>query len=579
MLIEHIYASILCDYASFWAIRDIPLITLSTSLLCMIFCIIPSKKSALFIWLCFVVAISPLCILSLSNQAIHLYDVYAYISFWAGVTGLLIAVIRITKIRLLRHILSFITAFTLLIPAICLWSYFIITHSWIKSSTILAISQTNFHEAVNYLQLHSSISLCFPFILLIGALIYFIKFCRTGKTFAFASHKHKWLSVIILSFPSLFLVYSCNENLFTDIYTGSRQYLKSYHQYILQKDIRQSQIKVLSSRAENLPASGVYVLVIGESENKLHMGAYGYPRDTTPWLSTIKSHDNVVLFNNAYSCYSQTVQVLTYALSAKNQYNSIPLEKAPSIIEAARAAGYDTVWISNQMQFGVYDTPVSYIASSADKAFWLNNYIGNASGTRIQTSAYDEIVLHGLDELPSSDHALIIIHLMGSHFVYDERYPRNYDVYRDGNGLTNSYDSTILYNDYVLSKIYNTVKTFPHFQALIYFSDHGEGIDDGLTHDAVNFIYPMTYTPMYVIFSQDYMNKHPAIYQALKNHRDAYFTNDLIFNTTISIMGIQIPEIYEPENDITSTTYDDRPERFLTMYGTKRIVDDPREKP
>lgn len=577
MLTEHIYASILCDYSSFLAIRDIPLITLSTSLLCTIFCIIPSNKASSFLLLFLGAAISPLCILSLSNQPIHLYDAYAYIGFWTGITGLFIVAIRITKNHLKRNLIFFINVCILLIPAICLWTYFYLTHSWIKSSTILAISQTNFHEAANYIYLHYSIFLSL-LVFLIGVFFYFLIFCLKGKTFTFVSSKHKWPAIIILLFPSSFLIYACSENLFTDIYNDSRHYLESYKQYILQKDIRQSQIKVLSSQTESLPASGVYVLVIGESENKLHMGAYGYPRDTTPWLSNIKSHDNVVLFNNAYSCYSQTVQVLTYALTAKNQYNFVSLEKAPSIIEAARAAGYDTVWISNQMQFGIYDTPVSYIASSADKTFWLNNYIGNASGTRIQTSSYDEIVLHGLDEIPNSDHALIIIHLMGSHFVYDERYPKNYDIYRGGNALINCYDSTILYNDYVVSKIYNTVKDFPKFQALIYFSDHGEGIDNGLTHDAVNFIYPMTYTPMYMIFSQDYMNKHPAIYQTLRNHRDTYFTNDLIFNTTMSIMGIQIPEFYEPENDITSTAYNDRPERFLTMYGTKRIVDDPRKK-
>lgn len=574
LLMEHIYASILYNGSNFSALRDIPLITLSTDLICLLLCVIPSKKTTFLTGSCLLTAISSLCIFPLSDQPIHLYDIYAYIGFWTEIAGLFIAAAEILQNRLLRNLLTIASIFILFIPAICLWSYFRITHSWIKSSTILAICQTNFQEGLNYISLHSSsfLLLLILIIFLTGICIWFLKFDIEENAFVAKGPRTKWFSIISLSFAGIFLIYSCRENLFTDIYTDSKYYLDSYKQYILQKDLRQSQMQSLAAQLETKPASGVYVLVIGESENKLHMGAYGYSRDTTPWLSSIKNDDNVLLFKNAFSCYSQTVQVLAYALTAKNQYNSIPLEKAPSIIESAHAAGYDTVWISNQMQFGIYDTPTSYIAASADKTLWLNNCIGNTSGTRIQTSAYDESVIQGLKQLQPSDHLVIVIHLMGNHFPYNERYPRSYELYHGRNNTIDSYDNSILYNDYVVSKIYNTVKTFPHFQAMLYFSDHGEGIDNGFTHDAVNFIPPMTYTPMYVIFSPDYMINHSDIYHTLKSHRDDYFTNDLIYNAAMGIMDIQIPSFYEPENDITSAAYDSRPERFLTMYGTKKIA-------
>lgn len=35
------------------------------------------------------------------------------------------------------------------------------------------------------------------------------------------------------------------------------------------------------------------------------------------------------------------------------------LEDAYSIIEIAKAAGYDTWWISNQLKYGAYDTPIA----------------------------------------------------------------------------------------------------------------------------------------------------------------------------------------------------------------------------
>lgn len=80
---------------------------------------------------------------------------------------------------------------------------------------------------------------------------------------------------------------------------------------------------------------------------------------------------------------------------------------------------------------------------------------------------------------------------------------------------------------------------------------------------------------MYMIFSQEYINNHAHTFDVLKAHKANYFTNDLIFNALMGIMDIRIPEFYEPENDITSAKYDSRPERFLTMYGSKKIIDDP----
>lgn len=450
-----------------------------------------------------------------------------------------------------------------------------ITGSWIKTSTILAISQTNFYEAINYLKMHNMLPVLMAGAIFTFVSVYFIEAWADMKSQLFTSAFAKWISIILLLTSSISLLYTCRENLFTDIYIDSKNYLESYKQYNLQREKRQSKMNSLLSTLKEQPGGGVYVLVIGESENRLHMGAYGYPRDTTPWLSSIKDKSHVILFDHAYSCYTQTVPVLTYALTAKNQYNTIPLEKAPSLLEAAHAAGFDTVWISNQMQFGMYDTPISYIASTADKALWMNSYIGNESGTRIKTSDYDEIVLKGIKQIHPSSHMLIVIHLMGNHFIYKERYPSSYNVYQGGNSFIDTYDNSILYNDHVVSEIYNTVSHIPHFQSFIYFSDHGEGVDYGLTHDAVNFKYPITYIPLYMIFSQEYIDNHPHTFDTLKVHQNADFTNDLMFNALMGIMGIQIPEFNQPENDLTSSKYDNRPERFLTMYGAKRIIDDP----
>lgn len=574
ILAEHIYAAELCNNYFFSALKGIPFISCSTAFIILMMCIMPSPKSIFFLCSCFFFSISSLCILPLSHQPIHVYEVYIYIGFFAGIAGLLLVSISMVKPLILRFLLNSAGVLCLIGPALCLWIYYFITGSWIKTSTVLAISQTNFYEAINYLKMYNLLPVLMFGIVLAFFSIHSIKARANMKFHLFTSVYAKWITIVLLLTSSIFLLYTCRENLFTDIYIDSKNYLESYQQYNLQRTMRQSKMNSLLSALKEQSGPGVYVLVIGESESRLHMGAYGYPRGTTPWLSSIKDKSHVILFDHAYSCYTQTVPVLTYALTAKNQYNTIPLEKAPSLLEAAHAAGFDTVWISNQMQFGMYDTPISYIASTADKALWMNSYIGNESGTRIKTSDYDEIVLKGLKQIQPSSHMLIVIHLMGNHFIYKERYPSSYNVYQGGNSFIDTYDNSILYNDHVVSEIYNTVSHIPHFQAFIYFSDHGEGIDYGLTHDAVNFKYPITYIPMYMIFSQEYINNRPDAFDTLKAHKNDDFTNDLMFSALMGIMGIQIPEFNQPENDLASSKYDSRPERFLTMYGTKRIIDD-----
>lgn len=93
----------------------------------------------------------------------------------------------------------------------------------------------------------------------------------------------------------------------------------------------------------------------------------------------MKNQHGFLLFDNAYSCHSHTVPVLTYALTAKNQYNTLPLEQAASIIEIAQAADFHTVWISNQVKYGAWDTPVSVIADQSQTQYWLNGHLGETT--------------------------------------------------------------------------------------------------------------------------------------------------------------------------------------------------------
>ena len=82
--------------------------------------------------------------------------------------------------------------------------------------------------------------------------------------------------------------------------------------FLPKKNARQKILGSLKSLPKN--AAGVYVLVIGESQSKGHMSAYGYHRPTTPCFNQSKTSMALLLFDNAYSCHSHTVPVLSLML-------------------------------------------------------------------------------------------------------------------------------------------------------------------------------------------------------------------------------------------------------------------------
>lgn len=305
--------------------------------------------------------------------------------------------------------------------------------------------------------------------------------------------------------------------------------------------------------------SGLFVFVIGESHTRDRMTAYGpQEHETTPWLKDMRSDRNFILFDKAYTSYVATVSALTYALTAKNQYNDISYDDSPSIVEVVRASGYETYWLSNQSKISPWSTPISIISSNADHHVWLGE-------------TYDgELLKH----LPTQDGkpTVIFIHLVGSHTDYPNRYPPEYKFW-DEQDRTNAYDNSLRYNDWVLSQLYEAFKARPDFQVMIYMADHGE--NPKLGHRPAHFTWDMARIPLWFAMSDDFVKKHPQIVAALKENAVKPFTNDMMFDSLCGVFGLKEWPFYNPKNDISSFTYDRPVSELRTMYGDIRIDSDP----
>ncbi len=375
-------------------------------------------------------------------------------------------------------------------------------------------------------------------------------------------------SLVFFILCSLGLLYRTRENVLTGPVYDAKTYLKGQEEFRKKRAERKQAMEEIASSME-WRDPGVYVIVIGESATRDHFGAYGYGRDTTPWLSSVLQDENLCLFSKAYTCFPTTDQALSYALTAKNQYNEKPLETAPSLLEVVRAAGGHTAWLSNQARFGAYEAPVTVIADEAEQQVWTNSYSDLS-----RMAFYDEILADRLKGIEIQDRMVIVVHLMGSHNSYINRYPSTFKRFSGGARRMDEYDNSILYTDAVLKKLWETAQTLPNFRAMVYLSDHGEGIDEGRMHSATDFSWGMVRIPFFAFFSPSFSKEKPEIFKQVFRAKDKVFTIDLLFNFMLGLIGIRPEGLYEPENDCTAASYDTNEERFRTLLGKKSVAED-----
>ena len=520
-----------------------------------------TSEKPLFLALPFLVSVSTYLIFLLAQECIPPWQLYAAIGFHTALFILGVVPGLFLSSPKWKRVYFFILFFIYLLPTALLWTYFSISHSWPVPDTIIAILQTNGTEAWGYITDHLPL-LTIPALLLYVLCIYLlaskIPFAALNLTI------HHVFSCSLLCLASLALAFISLDNPLLLLMHDANAQIQQYQKF---KELQTAKQSIPIPAITSSPNNGLFVLVIGESQNRSHMSAYGYNRDTTPWLQSKESDTHFIRFHQPYSCFVQTVQSLSYALTNKNQYNEMPLEKAVTLIEAAKAAGYDTYWISNQTRYGVWDSPTTVIATGCDHQIWVNQNAGNTGFTNF----YDGKIVSYISQISPQKKTLVIVHLIGNHRPYMLRYPSDYSLYHSNDKNVDFYDNSIRYNDAVMKQLYETLQKNEDFQAMVYCSDHGEGVDEGLDHDVTTYRPSMTHIPFYMAFSDAYMQSYPETLTALRSHQNDIFTNDLLFNTMLGLMHIQLEGLYEPENDITSDTYDPTPSRFRTLFGKKEL--------
>ena len=289
-------------------------------------------------------------------------------------------------------------------------------------------------------------------------------------------------------------------------------------------------------------APEIVLLVIGESSNMTRWRLFGYDRQTNPLLQTQK---NIIPFSNVVSA-SRATRHAVPAIVSRRPFMQIDgkLAKNPenSVLNFFSQAGYQTWWLSNQSRSGFHESPIAFYAADAH-----NQYYTNVSAYNMQGN-FDEAVINRLKNIlhNESGKKMIVLHTMGSHFNYAHRYPDEFDIFRpsinrslrlsrDGKEadkaiVSNSYDNTIVYTDYIVDAAIEAVKN--KSAVMIFSSDHAEDVP-GKTgvceFEHISRKSAMSYrVPTLVWLSEAYQKTHHEIVKKLlANMNRAYMNADL----------------------------------------------------
>jgi glucan phosphoethanolaminetransferase (alkaline phosphatase superfamily) len=321
-------------------------------------------------------------------------------------------------------------------------------------------------------------------------------------------------------------------------------------QYLSELAHKSNLFKFGARQGSGIDVPQVVVMVIGESSRYDRWSLNGYKRETNPLL---KKEANLVSLSNVVTAVSATRLSVPVLVSRKPAIQSLQAGfSEKSFLTAFREAGFKTWWLSNQMTFGEFDTPVSVFAKEAEVTQFLN------IGGYTNQSSYDDVLLAPLKKAidDPARKKLIVLHTLGNHWNYSHRHPKEFDQWQPSlfgvekpaytdvalkPQLNNSYDNSILYTDWFLSHVIGGLKSSNQMASMMYVSDHGQTLYDGsckLAFHGHNTQYDF-HVPALVWYSDLYRLTHAAKVTQLRRNKRAKLATENVFHSLLDMADIR----------------------------------------
>ncbi len=314
--------------------------------------------------------------------------------------------------------------------------------------------------------------------------------------------------------------------------------------YIYVEKSKMNRIGLVKNNLTN--TSKTVVLVMGESARVMNHSLFGYHRQTNPLLEKRK---NLIKFTNFYAESNNTFRSLTFSLSNINARNYEDLLiNSNTLINGFNELGFETFTITNQ-----------YKSNSLFDLIEMNqsNYYINVNR---RGQHLDKNVIKPFDSVLKlkSKNKLILVHLMGSHNDYKERYPSEFSTFKPDKvinykkenleAIVNSYDNSISYTDYVLDQLISSLKKQNKETIFFYFSDHGENLFD-TAQDLIGHAYTTSNKyelkiPFFVWYSNKYFEKNKDLVNNMDANNNKLLNTSYLFNSTLNSFGSSIDSVF-----------------------------------
>ena len=341
------------------------------------------------------------------------------------------------------------------------------------------------------------------------------------------------------------------------------------------EEIKRTTLEALPDSCSHL--SPHIVLVIGESYNKHHSSLYGYQLPTTPRQQSRKDAGELFVFTDAVTPWNITSNAFLSLFSLWEHGMDGPVSQRPLFPVLFRRADYEVSFFSNQFTlkgFQKGDTnQTGYFFLSdkelSDSLFAFRNE---------KSSKYDLTLVEKLQDYRKTHHeqpyTLDIVHLIGQHFDYSERYPTECTLFTqasyhdravDGKAkkVIMHYDNATRYNDMVVDSILSVYQE--ENAVVIYVSDHGEEVYDELPVSGRLYQEPTAEqarqefeVPMWIWCSPTYQQQRPEIIKSIRHAVGQPFMTDGMPQLLFSLAGLSTQWNDERRN-VLSPSYQCKP--------------------
>ncbi|PCJ29324.1 MAG: hypothetical protein COA94_01640 [Rickettsiales bacterium] len=325
------------------------------------------------------------------------------------------------------------------------------------------------------------------------------------------------------------------------------QYLHNSYVFFFghSKNLTKEDISLKYSFKDSSDDGVLGVLVIGESARHDRLGINGYERKTTPNLAKMD-----VVSLKAQSCATSTYYSVPCMLSRLNMKDMDLVDSETTFLSVLTRLGFNTIWLGSQ------SITKGYRNRKGGSFYYETDFHMIPGGSLVlRPNALDVTLIPYMEQnLDSTKKQFVVLHSTGSHWNYSKRHTKEFAKFtpaidsslikKDAAGcsleaLNNSYDNSILYTDFFLSRVIAKIKDRKSF--LIYSSDHGTSLGENgrFLHGGEMHLKEQREVPFIIWFSDKYKAAHPKKWAAVQSLRGKDISHDYLFHSILDCIGIE----------------------------------------